>query len=312
MSNTSNLVLPYLAVGQAQKHVTVNESLRKLDAIVQLSVVSASTTGQPGAPEDGAVYIIPPGKSGEQWAAFGNGSLGYYRDGAWVEITPREGWLAYVKDSGELLAHDGAGWTLFAPGKVMAVSASDRVLGRVSPGGGAAEEIAFSDAAQQLCDDASFGAMCATLGAWRVLAASAVPVSLTGSTSEVALATVTIPGGAMGPNGMLRITAHYSLTNSGNSKAVRWEFGAGLLHAWPATGVGSLVMQKLVHNRNAEDAQVTGVSGTAIFLGSSTSALITASVDTSVDQDLAFTGQLANSGETLTLESYVVEIAHGA
>ena len=33
MSNTSNLALPYLAVGQAQKHVTVNESLRRLDAL---------------------------------------------------------------------------------------------------------------------------------------------------------------------------------------------------------------------------------------------------------------------------------------
>jgi hypothetical protein len=44
MSNTSNLVLPYLAVGQAQKHVTVDESLRRLDALVQLSVVSATTS----------------------------------------------------------------------------------------------------------------------------------------------------------------------------------------------------------------------------------------------------------------------------
>ena len=44
MSNTSSLVLPYLAVGQAQKHVTVNESLRRLDALVQLSVVSATTS----------------------------------------------------------------------------------------------------------------------------------------------------------------------------------------------------------------------------------------------------------------------------
>src|SRR6185503_15210347 len=63
MSNTSNLVLPYLAVGQAQKHVTVNESLRKLDAILQLSVVSATTAAQPASPADGAVYILPPGKT---------------------------------------------------------------------------------------------------------------------------------------------------------------------------------------------------------------------------------------------------------
>ncbi len=83
MSNTSNLVLPYLAVGQAQKHVTVNETLRRLDAVVQLSVVSASTTAEPGSPTDGAVYIVPSGKSGASWSSFANWSLGYYRDGVW-------------------------------------------------------------------------------------------------------------------------------------------------------------------------------------------------------------------------------------
>jgi len=75
MSNTSNLVLPYLAVGQAQKHVTVNESLRKLDAIIQLSVVSATTTAQPASPADGAVYILPSGKSGANWSTFAIGAL---------------------------------------------------------------------------------------------------------------------------------------------------------------------------------------------------------------------------------------------
>lgn len=109
--NSSSLSLPYLAPGQAQKHVTVNESLRKLDAVVQLSVVSATTTAQPGSPTDGAVYIIPSGKTGAQWAAFANGSLGYYRDGAWEQITPREGWIAYIKDAGLLQVYTGSGWS---------------------------------------------------------------------------------------------------------------------------------------------------------------------------------------------------------
>src|SRR5262249_4668949 len=36
---TANLTLPFLISGQAQKHVTVNESLLRLDALVQLAVV---------------------------------------------------------------------------------------------------------------------------------------------------------------------------------------------------------------------------------------------------------------------------------
>lgn len=113
MSNTSNLVLPYLAAGQAQKHVTLNESLRKLDAIVQLAVISATAAAEPASPADGAVWILPAGSTGDHWAAFAAGSLAYYRDGAWAEILPREGWLALVKDSGRLLFFDGSAWSLF-------------------------------------------------------------------------------------------------------------------------------------------------------------------------------------------------------
>lgn len=165
MSNTANLVLPYLAVGQAQKHVTVNESLRKLDAIIQLSVVSATTTAEPGSPVDGQVWIVPSGKSGTHWSAFANGSLAYYRDGAWVELSPREGWLAVVRDTDQLLAYTGSAWSLFPAAKILTVSATDKMLGRVSSGAGAAEEVAFTDQAQQLCDDTSFGAMRTTMGA---------------------------------------------------------------------------------------------------------------------------------------------------
>ncbi len=82
MSNTSNLQLPYLAKQQAQKHVTVNQSLRRLDAIIQLTVVSATTTTEPSSPTDGDVHIVPAGKSGTSWP-FANWSLGYCRDGAW-------------------------------------------------------------------------------------------------------------------------------------------------------------------------------------------------------------------------------------
>jgi hypothetical protein len=164
MSNTSNLVLPYLAVGQAQKHVTVNETLRKLDAIIQLSVVSATTAAEPSTPTDGAVYIVPAGKSGAHWSAFANWSLGYYRDGAWVEITPREGWLAFVRDTDQLLAYTGSVWSLFPAAKLLTVSATDKLIGRSTSGAGAAEEIALTAAGRALIDDADAAAQRATLG----------------------------------------------------------------------------------------------------------------------------------------------------
>ncbi len=313
MSNTSNLALPYLAAGQAQKHVTLNDSLRRLDAVVQLSVVSATTTAQPGSPDDGDVYIVPSGKSGADWNAYANGALGYYRDGAWEQITPREGWLAYVKDTDQLLRYTGAAWGLIDATRLANVSATDRILGRTSSGAGAAEEIVFTDQAQALADDTSFQAMCATLGTWRVLAASAVAASHTGDTNETILATVNVPAGAMGPNGALRVTAYFSHTNSANNKILYVKLGGvsgrEFLAIQPTTSAGN-IHQRTIHNRNAQNAQVALQHNTSATFGVGTPR--TGTIDTSVSQDLVFTGTLTNAGETVTLESYLVELLYGA
>jgi hypothetical protein len=114
MSQSSRLALPYLAAAQAQKHVTVNESLLRLDALVQLSVVSAGLAAQPASPTDGDLYILPAGKTGAAWGGFADGALAYWRDGVWEELTPRHGWRAYVEDEDALYARTGAGWARLA------------------------------------------------------------------------------------------------------------------------------------------------------------------------------------------------------
>jgi hypothetical protein len=107
---STHLQLPYLAQGQAQKHVTVNESLLRLDALVQLNVISATTATQPSSPANGDLYILPAGKSGAAWSGMANGTLAYYRDGVWEAIAPREGWRAYVKDVDALCFYNGSAW----------------------------------------------------------------------------------------------------------------------------------------------------------------------------------------------------------
>ena len=110
MQNSPNLNLHYLQPQQSQKHVTVNESLRRLDALAQTSVVSRTTTAQPGAPTDGVIYILPVGKTGAAWAAMADLALAYYVDGAWAELTPKEGWRCWVADADEFVVFDGAAW----------------------------------------------------------------------------------------------------------------------------------------------------------------------------------------------------------
>ena len=48
MSDISpHLLLPYIQAAQAQKHVTHNEAMRLLDAVVQLSVLDRDLTAPP-------------------------------------------------------------------------------------------------------------------------------------------------------------------------------------------------------------------------------------------------------------------------
>lgn len=70
-------------------------------------------------------------------------------------------WFLYVAKSLEQL-FTGTGGGL-PPGSVT-FTQSDVVLGRTSPGGGAAQEVPFTDQAQALADDTSFAQMRNTLG----------------------------------------------------------------------------------------------------------------------------------------------------
>lgn len=114
-STSPRLGLAYLAAAQAQKHVTLNEALRRLDAIVQVAVASMSVAAEPAAPAEGDAYILPPGAAGTAWSAMASGSLATFQDGAFVEIRPWPGFLAYVADEGRLYLHDGAAWAPAAP-----------------------------------------------------------------------------------------------------------------------------------------------------------------------------------------------------
>lgn len=53
-----NLALPLLAASQAQKHVTHNEALLALDALVHLSVASRGLVEPPAAPTEGERYLV--------------------------------------------------------------------------------------------------------------------------------------------------------------------------------------------------------------------------------------------------------------
>jgi len=107
---TPRLSLPYLAAGQAQKHVTVNEALGLLDALVQVAVESRTTAAQPLDPDDGEAWVLPAGRSGTEWALHPVGSLVRHDAGAWVRLPSPEGTLAYVRDEATFAVRKDGGW----------------------------------------------------------------------------------------------------------------------------------------------------------------------------------------------------------
>ncbi|BCP52837.1 hypothetical protein K32_14540 [Kaistia sp. 32K] len=106
---TVHLALPYLAPSQAQKHVTHNEALRRLDGLVQLAVEAVSANTPPGAPAEGARYLLGASPTGA-WAGQA-GALAVFADGSWWFATPEVGWLAFDKATATLLVRKAAGWT---------------------------------------------------------------------------------------------------------------------------------------------------------------------------------------------------------
>lgn len=110
--HSARLGLPYLAAGQMQKHVTLNEALTRLDALIHAAVASRTTTAQPSAPPDGALWILPPGASGPAWGGRTAGTLMRAEGGGWTEVPAPDGLVALVQDAGEVVVREAGAWTL--------------------------------------------------------------------------------------------------------------------------------------------------------------------------------------------------------
>jgi hypothetical protein len=108
MSETYQLGLPLVQAAQAQKHVTVNEALAKLDGLTQLTLESISVTVPPVSADDGTAYGVPFGAVND-WLGH-EGEVAIWSNGGWVYSVPRAGWRGYVTDAASAVAHDGAGW----------------------------------------------------------------------------------------------------------------------------------------------------------------------------------------------------------
>lgn len=133
--------------------------------------------------------------------------------------------------------------------------------------------------------------------------------TITGSTTEISVYQLTIPGGSMSATGSLRISFLWSMTNNGNSKTVRVKFGnSGPMTFTSATNsIVSMAGILTIQNMGAVNSQEAHGS-LAASLGPTGTVLNTAAIDTSVNQLLEFTLQLASGSDTASLRRVLVEL----
>jgi len=111
MTNTYNFALPLLQAAQAQKHVTVNEALARMDAIAQMRLIDVDVTSPPAA-IDGAAYGIGDSATGD-WVGQDN-KVAIYANGGWVFLSPKYGWKAWNETTNMALLHDSVNWQINA------------------------------------------------------------------------------------------------------------------------------------------------------------------------------------------------------
>jgi hypothetical protein len=112
MDQTPRLSLPFIMPGQAQKHITHNQAIAALDALVQPVVESRSTSAPPPSPLAGEAYLVPIGATG-LWGGHAQ-EIAAWHGGAWAFFEPAEGWQMFSKDDQTQIVFMGAAWVPLA------------------------------------------------------------------------------------------------------------------------------------------------------------------------------------------------------
>lgn len=228
MSESPHFSLPYLAAAQAQKHVTMNEALARLDALAAPTALSADISAPPETVAEGDVYLIPEGASGA-WAGRAD-QIAFQVNGGWRFATPRPGWRVWVQDRAGAAVWSGAAWIFDLVGSARAGAAltAASTEGDVSLSGGAVvTPVVLPDRAVVIGVTARVlnAVTGASISGWRLgvagsdnrygsnigLAAGAVANGVTSAPVAYFADTpllITAEGGAF-TGGVVRLSAHY-------------------------------------------------------------------------------------------------------
>jgi len=131
--------------------------------------------------------------------------------------------------------------------------------------------------------------------------------TVTGITTEATLASVTIPGGSVGPRGSIRVHLLCSVNNDASVKTLRVKLGNTTFASSSLASVATTSGWVHIYQRGVQNSQVCHPSIIS-SLTSSGAAVVIGAEDLSTDKLLTITGQLADGTDSMTLEAWSVEI----
>lgn len=108
MPETANLSLPLVQPAQAQKHITVNASLARLDTLTMLKLESIDVSAPPVEAPQGTAWSVATPASGD-WSGQ-SGRIAFATNGGWEFVTPARGWRGFVVDRSSDAVWDGSEW----------------------------------------------------------------------------------------------------------------------------------------------------------------------------------------------------------
>lgn len=110
MSETRRLRAPFLAAGQAGKHVSVNEAIARIDAFGATTASSRAHSAPPPDAGEGDLHVVAGGGQGA-WSGE-DGRLAAFVGGGWVFADAEPGRRLWVVDEGVEIRRLSDHWSL--------------------------------------------------------------------------------------------------------------------------------------------------------------------------------------------------------
>lgn len=137
------------------------------------------------------------------------------------------------------------------------------------------------------------------------------PGAYTGVTSAVVGPQITLPGGAMGPNGVLQLSTLWSALNNANAKTLTITVGGTNILNGSLASVAAAQVLSTIYNRGNAAINASMPTANIFGFGSANANPLQSAINTAVAQTIAMGGTLSVATDFLILAGYLAEVSLG-